>query len=440
MNRPIVPRLLPGLTAASFAAVLPLPALAQDGRLDAADPGDTAWVLAASLVALLAVIPGLALFHAGRVRAGNAVSATLQVVAVAALVSLLWIVAGYTVAFGEVAGGWIGSGNAWMLIQLGNVRDGTGVPESAYALFQAGFALLAPALMTGAWAGRARFGWVLGFTGLWSLVVYAPVAHWLWGGGWLSAAVGTQDWAGGIVVHLTAGVSALVVAVMLGARRDRTRGPVLAHGPVLALAGAALIWLGALAQSGGYAMAASDDAAAAMISTHAAAASAGLVWLLLDRLRGGAPTLAGFATGVVAGLSTVSAAAGFVSPGAAVLLGALGALGCRPALSFVRDRLGIDDTLGVFAVHGIGGLVGAVLVAPFMAQALGGVGYGSGSNAVAQIVAQLIGVGVVVVWSAVATLILAVMTSVLFAMRVSEESERAGLDAAAHGERSWDLD
>jgi Amt family ammonium transporter len=206
--------------AALTLLALPSLAHAQDAGLDPADSGDTAWLLAATLFGLLLVLPGLALFHAGRVRAASVVSVITQTAAIVALVSVLWIVVGYTLAFGAVSNGWLGSGNAWMLIDLGNVRADTLVPESAYALFEMVFALAAPALLVGAWADRARFGWVIGFAALWSLIVYAPVAHWVWGGGWLATRLGTVDYAGGLVVHTSAGVSALVVALLMG-RRER---------------------------------------------------------------------------------------------------------------------------------------------------------------------------------------------------------------------------
>lgn len=426
LNRYIFP------SALAVASGWPTLAAAQDGRLDVAESADTAWLLAASLVALLTVLPGLALLHAGRVRAGNAVSVMLQVAAVAAFASLLWVAVGYTLAFGETTHGLVGRGNAWMLIQLGNVRAGTGVPESAFALFQMSFAMLAPALMTGAWAGRARFGWVIAFTGLWSLIVYAPLAHWIWGGGWLATSVHALDWSGGLIVHGAAGVSALVVALLIGPRRDR--GAATADNPALALAGAALLWVGTLAQSGGFALTATDDASAAMIATHAAIVSGALVWLLLDRVTGHRPSAVGFALGAVSGLATIAASAGYVSPGGAIVIGSIGALACRLALEIMHKRIGVDDTLGIFAVHGVGGLLGALLAGIFMVGRLGGVGYGGGSSAIAQAVAQAIAVGVVAVWSVIGTLILAVTASFVVAMRVPEEAERAGLDAAVHDE------
>ncbi|MFC0203862.1 ammonium transporter [Novosphingobium soli] len=429
-------RLLP---LAWLAASLPVAAQAQDGRLDLADGADTAWVLAAACLGMLA-LPGLALLHAGQVRRKNAVSAMLQTLLIAFAASLLWIVAGYTIAFGDVGGGWLGRGNAWMLIALGALRAGTGIPESAYAWFQMAFAALAPALMAGAWAERARLGWVIAFAALWSLVVYAPVAHWVWGGGWLAAGVGTLDWAGGLVVHTTAGVSALVVAVMLGRRKGVAQGAVTPHAPLLSLAGAGLVWIGALALGGGAALTANDDAAAAILATHAAAAGAALAWLAIERIAGGKPTSTAFTTGLLAGLAAIAPAAGFVSPGGALALGIAGALVCRLVLPLLRRKLMIDDALGVFAVHGVGGITGALLTAPLLSESLGGVGYAPGMNALAQALAQALGVAVVLAWTAMASVVLALMVSLVVPMRVSEDAEREGLDAASHGEQAWDHD
>lgn len=428
-------RLLP---IAAILALLPHAALAQDGRLDVADGGDTAWLLASCALAMLA-LPGLALFYAGRVRPRNVLSVLVQCGAIFAAVSILWIIVGYTLAFGDVGSGWLGQGNAWMLINLGNVRLGTTVPESAFALFQMIFAILAPALMAGAWAERARLGWVIAFTALWSLVVYAPVAHWIWGGGWLAQGVGTLDWAGGIVLNTSAGVSALTIAAMLE-RRKGTAPQGKAHGPALTITGGALLWIGWLALAGGSAFTAGDDGAAAMIALHIGAASAALTWLLVERLTAGKPSASGLAIGAVAGIAAVSPAAGYISPGAAILFGLASAPACYFAMRFVQRTLGIDDALGVFAVQGVGGILGSLLLAPFLSEALGGVGYGEGMNPVAQFVAQGVGLAMVIVWSLVGTVILALMASLAFPMRVSEDAEREGLDTAAHGERAWDFD
>ncbi|NMN03689.1 MULTISPECIES: ammonium transporter [unclassified Novosphingobium] len=429
--------------ALMWIAGLGLPALAhaQDAALDPADSGDTAWLLAATLLGLLLVLPGLALFHAGRARAQSLASVMTQTAAVVALVSVLWIVVGYTLAFGTVSNGWLGSGNAWMLIDLGNVRQDTLVPESAYALFEMVFALVAPALLVGAWVDRARFGWVIGFAALWSLIVYAPIAHWVWGGGWLATRLGTVDYAGGLVVHVSAGVSALVVALLLG-RRERFATALASTGssPLLTITGAALVWAGSLALAGGSAFAAGDDAAMALVNTHVAAAVAALAWLLLDRLKGAKPGPTGLARGVVAGLAIVAPAAAYISPGMAVVLGILGAVLAKGAARVVQGHLQIDDSLGVFAGHGVTGAAGTVLTALVLNPAFGGTGYGPGMDLAHQVMGQVVGVVTVAAWSAIATAIAALMVSMALPMRVTREDELAGLDKTSHGEDAYQPD
>ncbi len=426
------------VSALLLAALLATPASAQDlGEIVANDTGDTAWILTASALVLLMTLPGLALFYGGLVRSKNFLSVALQTGAVASIVSVLWIVVGYTFAFGDVSNGWVGNGRAWMLIELTNVRLGTTIPESTFVLFQMTFAIIAPALMIGAWVDRARFSWVVVFCALWSLVVYAPVAHWIWGGGWLASS-GTLDFAGGLVVHTTAGVSALVVAVMMGARRGFPDKPMLPHAPGLTMVGAALLWVGWFGFNGGSALAATDDASAAIINTHVAASTAALVWLLIERIGLGKTTMVGWATGAIAGLATITPAAAFISPGAAILFGALATVVCYFAVLQIR-KWGIDDSLDVFAVHGVGGILGSLLLGLFVSSALGGVGYAQGMTPGAQLGAQALGVGVVALWSAVMTAILALGIGIIAPMRVRKKDEIEGLDITSHGERAWHL-
>jgi Amt family ammonium transporter len=427
------------LMAATVTA-LPAAAHAQTTLADAADSGDTAWILTSSAFVMLMCAPGLTLFYGGLVRAKNFLSVLVQIGAIAAIASLLWVICGYTMAFGHVGSGWLGGGNAWMLIDLGNVRESTAIPESAFALFQMTFAAITPALMAGAWVDRARFGWVVAFCAIWLLVVYAPVAHWVWGGGWLSSRLGTLDFAGGIVVHTTAGVSALVIAMLLGQRKGFNRTLMLPHSPALTMAGAALLWMGWFGFNGGSALAANDDAASAIINTHVAASAAALVWLLIERFTAGKATSIGFATGAVAGLATVTPAAGFISPGAAILFGVIAAIVCYAMIQLVKQKLKIDDTLDVFAVHGVGGIIGSLLLAVFLSTDLGGTGYAEGKTMVGQLAAQFVGVGVVAVWSAVASAVIAVGVSLVIPMRVGEDEEREGLDITSHGERAWEFD
>ncbi len=429
-----------GLAATSILA--PVAALAQDAVEEGVlNSGDTAWILVSSALVLLMCMPGLTLFYGGLMRAKNFLSVMIQVGAIAAVASVLWVVCGYTLAFGDATNGWLGAGNFWMLLGTENLLRGTyPISERTFALFQMTFAAITPALMAGAWIDRARFGWVLGFCALWGLIVYAPVAHWLWGDGWLYSSIGTKDFAGGIVVHTTAGVSALVVALLVGKRQGFPKTLMLPHSPSLTMAGAALLWVGWFGFNGGSALAANDSAASAIINTHLGASVAALVWILIERFKVGKPTSVGFATGAIAGLATVTPAAGFISPGGAILLGAIAAAVCFPMIQVVKRRLEIDDSLDVFAVHGIGGMTGSILLAVLMSESFGGAGYDEGVTMVNQLAAQLVGVGVVAIWSAVASAVIALGVSLILPMRVSEDDEREGLDLSSHGERAWELD
>ncbi|MEP3227352.1 MAG: ammonium transporter [Parasphingorhabdus sp.] len=410
-----------------------------DPAADVANNGDTAWVLTATALVLLMTLPGLALFYGGLVRAKNFLSVLIQCMAIAGITSVLWVVVGYTLAFGTVTNGILGNGINWMFDNLGNVREGTSIPESAFAMFQMTFAVITPALMVGAWVDRARFGWVIAFCSLWLLVVYAPVTHWVWGGGWL-AQRGVLDFAGGIVVHTTAGVSALVVAIMMGNRIGWPKTLMLPHSPALTVAGAGLLWVGWFGFNGGSALTATDDASSAIINTHVAASVAALVWILIERIKVGKSTAVGVATGAIAGLATITPAAGFVGPGASILIGAAAGLICFFAVGLVKNGFKIDDSLDVFAVHGVGGMLGSLLLALFISEGMGGTGYAEGMAFGSQFVAQLIGIGAVAIWSAIATALLGFGISFILPMRVNEDDERDGLDISSHGERAWDID
>ncbi len=420
-----------------------MPSFAQEAvdlaQIDAADSGDTAWILSSTALVLLMTLPGLALFYGGLVRSKNFLSVLIQCGAVAAIASILWVIVGYTLAFGDVSNGIIGGGNAWMLIVLGNVRDGLLIPESTFAIFQMAFAVITPALMVGAWVERARFGWVVAFCALWGLIVYAPVAHWVWGGGWL-AEIGVVDFAGGIVVHTTAGVSALVAAMLVGKRTGWPKSMMLPHSPALTFVGAALLWVGWFGFNGGSAVAANDDASSAILNTHLAASVASLVWILIEKIKIGKPTTVGWATGAIAGLATITPAALNVSAGGAIIIGLLAAIICYFAIALVKNKMKIDDSLDVFAVHGVGGMLGSLLVAFLMSESFGGVGYGDDGSMMGQFVIQIIGIGSVALWSAFGSVLLALAISMVIPMRVSEDDERDGLDIANHGERAWDLD
>ncbi len=432
-----------GLKAASGIGAVAIagPAFAQEIVAQAApDSGDTAWVLTASALVLMMTLPGLALFYGGLVRAKNFLSVLIQCGAIAAITSLLWIVIGYSLAFSTTGSAYIGNAQNLMFTNMFAMRDGQTIGELVFGLFQMTFAIITPALIIGAWVERARFGWVVAFSALWSLLVYAPVARWVWGNGFLAEA-GVIDFAGGIVVHTTAGVSALVVALMLGKRIGFPKTLMLPHSPALTVAGAGLLWVGWFGFNGGSALAASDEGAAtAIIATHLAASVAALVWMLLEKIKVGKATAVGFATGAIAGLATITPAAGSVGPLGAIILGVLGGLVCFYAVGLVKKTLQIDDSLDVFAVHGVGGILGSLLLAILMAPVLGGNGYAEGMGMASQFWAQIKGVGIVAVYSAVVTLIIGYMVAMVIPMRVSEDEERDGLDIASHGERAWDLD
>ncbi len=420
-------------------AAMPAAAFGQDPYAAAGDSGDTAWILISSALVLMMTLPGLGLFYGGLVRSKNLLSVVLQCGAVAGVASLLWIMVGYSLAFGTASNGFLGAGDKWMMIDLAAVRPGLTIPESTFALFQMTFAAITPVLIVGAWVERARFAWVIGFCALWSLIVYAPVAHWVWGGGWLSR-FGVLDYAGGIVVHTTAGVTALVVALLLGKRQGFPQTPLLPHAPGLTMLGAGMLWVGWFGFNGGSALTATDDASSAIINTHAAASAAALMWILIERIKLGKPTTIGFATGAIAGLAAITPAAGFVSPGGAIVFGVAAAAACYAMLQLVKQKLHIDDSLDVFAVHGVGGMLGSLLLAVFSSAALGGVGYAEGMGMGSLLGAQVLGVAVVAVYSGIAAAICALAVSLIWPMRVSEDDERQGLDIANHGERGWEFD
>ena len=437
-------RVLAKMTLAFCSLAMPAIAFAQDTVDDASDAlnsGDNAWLLVSSALVLMMCMPGLTLFYGGLVRAKNFLSVAVQTGAIAAVASLLWMVAGYRIGFGDVGSGYFGGGDMWFLNgSEGLLRGDYAVSERTFALFQMTFAAITPALMVGAWVDRARFGWVIGFCALWGLIVYAPVAHWVWGGGWLAARMNTMDFAGGIVVHTTAGVSALVTALLVGKRLGFPRQLMLPHSPALTMVGAALLWVGWFGFNGGSAVTADDSAASAIINTHLGACTAALVWLLVEKFKVGKPTSVGFATGAIAGLATITPAAGYVAPWAAVVIGALAALACFPMIQLIKSKFEIDDSLDVFAVHGVGGMLGSMLLAVFLSPSLGGAGYADGYNMISQLAAQAVGVGVVAIWSAIASALIAVLVSLAIPMRVSEDDEREGLDLASHGERAWEFE
>jgi ammonium transporter, Amt family len=402
------------------------------------DSGDTAWVLTASALVLLMTLPGLALFYGGLVRSKNILSVIMHCFLITCTVSLLWAVCGYSLVFGAGSPFIGGLGNA-MLSGMADLREDTTLPESAFALFQMTFAIITPALVIGAFVERIRFGWVAAFSVIWTLLVYVPVAHWVWGGGWLSS-LGTLDFAGGIVVHTTAGVAALVIAKMVGQRRGFNKALLPPHSPTLTMTGAGLLWVGWFGFNGGSALAAGDGAASAILNTHLAACAAAVIWMIIERARIGKATSIGIVTGAVAGLATITPAAGYIGPMGAIFLGLLGGTICFFAVNLVKKALKIDDSLDVFAVHGVGGILGSLLFPLMILPVLGGPGFEEGSSLGSQLVAQAIGVGSVAAWTAIVTWFIAFVISYAVPMRVSEEAEHDGLDLFSHGERGWDIE
>ncbi|MCB1438963.1 MAG: ammonium transporter [Nitratireductor sp.] len=398
---------------------------------------DTSWILTSTALVLLMTLPGLALFYAGLVQAKNILSVLMQCMAIACLMSILWFAFGYSLSFSE-GNAWIGGMSKFFL--AGIERDslvGT-LPESLFAAFQMTFAIITPALMIGAFVERIKFGAVMLISALWLVLVYAPVTHWVWGGGWL-AERGVIDFAGGIVVHVTAGVSAAVIAFMLGARTgfpERVNPP---HAPWMVMVGASLLWVGWFGFNAGSAVAADGNAAMALIATHLSAATASLVWLVIEKVRFGKPSLIGLVTGTIAGLATITPASGTVGPLGGVLLGLAGGVICYFAVDIVKHRMKIDDSLDVLAVHGIGGATGTLLVPFLAAVGYGGAGLAEGVGAGQQFLVQATGVAVTAVWSAVATVIIVMIAKAVTGFRVSRDEEVEGLDFTYHGETGYRL-
>ena len=421
------------LGAAALASIAG-PALAQDLAAQA-DTGATAWILSATALVLFMTLPGLALFYAGLVRAKNVLSVMMHCVAIACLASVLWLLGAYSLSFSGT-NPWIGDLAKFGLIGVARDAVTGALPESVFFGFQMTFAIITPALIVGAFVERIKFGAVLAFSGLWLFLVYAPVCHWVWGGGWL-ASMHVMDFAGGLVVHATAGVSALVLAWRLGPRDGFPRDLSPPHNPGMTMMGAGMLWVGWYGFNGGSALAADGAAGSALIATHLSAATAGLVWALIEYRRFKRASMVGMVTGVIAGLATVTPASGFVGPLGGVILGALGSAVCYQAVEIVRHRMKVDDSLDVFAVHGVGGILGTLLVAVLASPALGGAGYAEGVRMDSQAVTQLVGVLAVCAWSGLVTLLLAWGLNRTVGLRVTPEQIEEGLDMASHGERAY---
>ena len=387
---------------------------------------DTAWIIVATALVLMMTLPGLALFYGGLVRARNVLSVFMHCYAVACLMSVLWLVFGYSIAFGgSTSGYWGGLDKMFLSGVTTDSLSGT-LPEVLFFAFQMTFAIITPALIVGAYVERIGFGFVLLFSGLWMLLCYAPVVHWVWGGGFLAdggifGENGVRDFAGGIVVHETAGIAALVIAVILGARRNKTTPP---HAPWMVMVGAALLWVGWFGFNGGSQLAADGGAAMALTVTHISAATASLTWALWEKFKYGKASLVGLVTGTIAGLASITPASGFVGPVEALIIGAVAGVLCQEAVNVVRNMLKIDDTLDVFAVHGVGGIFGTIMIAIF----------GQASFA-----AQFGSLAIVGIFTLVVTVVLVKLCALITPLRVDAETETNGLDLAVHGERAYDI-
>ena len=408
------------------------------------DSASTAWMLTATVLVLFMTLPGLALFYGGLVRSRNVLSVLMHCFALACLMSIIWVAVGYSIAF-KGAHGWTGNLSAFFLNGVGldslfevDADAHTGIPESVFVMFQMTFAIITPGLIVGAFAERIKFSAVLIFSSLWLVLVYAPVTHWVWGGGWMQQS-GVIDLAGGIVVHATAGVSALVLAALLGPRRGFPKHLRPPHNPGMVMIGAAMLWVGWFGFNAGSQLAANQSAGMTMLVTHLSACAASLTWAVIERIKAGKSGLVGIVTGMVAGLATITPASGNVGPAGALLIGVLAGAVCFFMCGVVKDKLKIDDSLDVFAVHGIGGIMGTLLVSFLGAEGvLGGLGIDLGSGA--QFLVQLKCVAVTVVWSASVTLVLGYALKATIGLRVTEEEEESGLDQASHGESAYSLD
>ncbi len=411
-------------------------ALAQDAAT--AEPvlnsGDTAWMLTATALVLLMTIPGLALFYGGMVRKKNVLDMTMQSFATCALMSVLWMLAGYSIAFGD--GGalqpyWGGLGNLF-LSELDAAALSNTIPESVFMTFQMTFAIITPALITGAFADRMKFSAALWFLGLWMLIVYAPVCHWVWGGGFL-ADEGVLDFAGGTVVHINAGIAGLIAAIVIGRRHGYGSENMAPHNLTLSLIGASLLWVGWFGFNAGSALAANESAGMAMAVTQIASAAAALTWMFTEWALKGKPSMLGIISGAVGGLVAITPASGFVGPDGALAIGIVSGICCYGGAVWLKHALGYDDSLDVFGVHGIGGIVGAILTGVFAREAIGGTA-GLLEGNPAQVWIQIQGIIATIVYSAVASFIILKLIDLVIGLRVEEEAEIGGLDLALHGE------
>ena len=423
------------LLLAALGAAVPVAAVAQDAA-PKIDTGDTAWMLTSTALVLMMTIPGLALFYGGMVRKMNVLSTVMHSFATCCLVTVIWMIAGYSLAFSD-GGAFVGDLSRALLRGLGvdsihgNAKT---IPESVFMVFQMTFAIITPALIAGAFVDRMKFSAMLWFMGAWSLLVYSPVAHWVWGGGFLASA-NVLDYAGGTVVHINAGIAGLVLALMVGKRRGYPKEPFTPHNLVLTLLGASLLWVGWFGFNAGSAVAANGAAGMAMAVTQIAAAAAALAWMFIEWAAKGKPSVLGIVSGAIAGLVAITPASGFVAPGGALIIGLVAGALCWWGATALKRMLGYDDALDAFGVHGVGGIVGAILTGVFAVEAIGGDGKaGLIDGNAGQVLIQVYGVAVVIVYDAVVTFIIAKVIDVAIGLRVDADTEREGLDLNLHGE------
>ncbi len=435
---------LAGSALGLLSSLLPIAALAQDAPAPAPtiDSGDTAWMLVSTALVLMMTIPGLALFYAGMVRSKNALSIMMQCFAITCMVTLLWVLFGYSLAFTD--GGsmqpWVGGlSKAFMAgVGLNAIAIPNKIPETVFVMFQMTFAIITPALIVGAFAERMKFSALLWFTGLWVIVVYAPIAHWVWGGGWLSK-MGALDFAGGTVVHINAGIAGFLACLMIGKRLGYPTTPMPPHNLGLTLIGASLLWVGWFGFNAGSAVAANATAGMAMTVTQVATAAAAMAWMFSEWLIHGKPTTLGIASGAVAGLVAITPASGYVGPMGAIAIGLVAGIVCFLCATKLKRALGYDDSLDVFGVHAVGGIIGALLTGVFASADLGGIGFAEGITMGQQVGIQAVAVISTVVYDLVVSFILLKILDVLIGLRVSEEEESEGLDIAQHEERAYNL-
>jgi Amt family ammonium transporter len=416
-----------------------LPSVAMADELNGAN---TAWILTSTALVLMMTLPGLSLFYAGLVRVKNVLSVLMQCFAIACVASLLWMIVGYSLAFtdGGSLNSWIGGLSNVFLAGVQEETLSGDIPESVFVMFQMTFAIITPALMVGAFAERMKFSAMLIFSAVWLLLVYVPVTHWVWGGGWL-AEMGLLDFAGGTVVHITAGVGALVAAMVLGNRNGYGKTPMPPHNLTMTVTGAGMLWVGWFGFNAGSALAANGDAGMAMLVTHISAACGSLAWMTIEWIRHGKPSVLGIVTGMVAGLGTITPASGFVGPGGAVIIGFTAGIVCYFMTAWIKNGLKIDDSLDVFPVHGVGGILGTFLAGIFASTELGvfsGQGFADGISTMGeQVGVQLVGIVATFVYTAIISYIILKIIDAVLGLRVDKDTETEGLDLREHDERGY---